>query len=153
MSIISIEKVLSIASKAYEKSIIENYPNKEDLLEIICALKILSNPLMNKKEHFRQRIENKTEMYKVAYFLSRFGHEKLMPFKQSRTIRKVAERLGIKFNTLKATRDRFDPFFDNGRIVVGKRFLTDEMQRVFDSYQKLQEDEILQEIKNILKLI
>jgi len=48
-------------------------------LEIVCALKILSNPLMNKKEYSHQRIKNKNELYKVTYYLSRFGHEKLMP--------------------------------------------------------------------------
>lgn len=153
MNNISIENVLSIALKAYEKSIVENYSNKEEILEIICALKILSNPLINKKEYSRQRIKNKNELYKVTYYLSRFGHEKLMPLNQTRTFKKVGEILGIKATTIKATRDRFDPFFDNGRIGVGKKHLTDEMQRVFDDYQKLQEDEILQDIKNILKLI
>lgn len=153
MSIINLETVLNLALNAYEKSIVENYSNKDEILEIVCALKILSNPLMNKKEYPRQRIKNKNELYKVAYYLSRFGHEKLMPLNQTRTIKKVGEILGIKYSTIKATRDRFDPFFDNGRIGVGKKYLTDEMQRIFDDYQNFQEDEILQDIKNILNLI
>jgi len=153
MKDISIEKVLGIALKAYEKSIIENYPNKEDLFEIVCNLKLLSNATDNKKEKLRQAIKNKREVNKVAYFLSRFGHESLIPLNQSKTIKKIAEMLGIKPTTLKLTRDRFDPFFDNGRNGIGQGLLPLELQEVFDSYKNIEKDEILQEIKTILKLV
>ena len=71
---------------------------------------------------------------------------------QSRCIKKIAEILQTKGSTLKATRDKFDPYFNNGRKGWGEKILSAELQEVFNNYKNLEKEEILQEIKIILNI-
>ena len=101
----------------------------------------------------RTKIKNKEDVYIVACFLSRFGHEDLCNnLNQTQAIKKIAEMLGLKSTTLKGTRDIFDPFFDNDRKGWSKRPLNDQEQKLFDKYANESKEKFLTEVKQILNM-
>ncbi|WP_326512181.1 hypothetical protein [Clostridium intestinale] len=98
--------------------------------------------------------------HKVAYYLSRFEHDLLFPeLNQTDAFIRISEILQIKDATLRQKRDRFDPFCNSIKTRGNKRkgywqyeSLPDDMQRIYDKYINISEEELRNEIKMILKI-
>lgn len=93
------------------------------------------------------------DVYKVAYFFSRFDSKILFKdINKSKAFEFVAQELDANICTLKLLSNMYDPFFDNGRKGLSKRQLAPCLQKVLDHYNKLQEKDILLEVQEILNL-
>jgi hypothetical protein len=107
-----------------------------------------------------QYIENQYErdkVNKVAYYLSRFDHENLLPNSNSTgAINIISDILKVKANTLRNKRDSFDPYCNELKTTGTKRkgwwqkTLSEDMQRIFDEYKNKSVYEIETEVKRIL---
>lgn len=97
---------------------------------------------------------------KVAYYLSRFEHTPLFPqYNQTQAFEVISKILGVKLTTLRLKRDTYDPFCNNlkkrGRKRKGwwqNNNSSDDMQRIYDRYLHMSEEEIEREIKEILDI-
>lgn len=108
----------------------------------------------------RGNIESLDNEHKVAYYLSRFEHDKLFPNNnQSQAFEEISEILGVKLTTIRNKRDMFDPFCNNIKDKGPKRKgwwqndrLSNDMERIYIYYQNLEEKEIEKEIRDILNI-
>ena len=100
----------------------------------------------------RRRIKDRRKVCIVACYLSKFGHEGIFgeEYNQTKAFEKIAELLSIKKNTLKGTRDIFDPLFDNGRVGWKNRPLKNEEQEIYDLYNKKTQLDYLKEVRVLL---
>lgn len=113
------------------------------------------------RSYNRERIsdEELEKEHKVAYYLSRFEHDNLYPhYNQTVAFQEISKILGVKVNTLKNKRDTFDPFCNKlktrGKKRAGwrqKEELSYDMQKVYDYYLNMSEEDIENEIREILK--
>jgi hypothetical protein len=98
--------------------------------------------------------------HKVAYYLSRFEHDNLFPhYTQTQAFEVISEILGVKMTTLRNKRDLFDPFCNKIKTKGPKRKgwwqkdrLPDDMERIYNRYLHVPEEEIEKDIKEILNL-
>ncbi|MFB4168294.1 hypothetical protein [Virgibacillus sp. JSM 102003] len=131
---------------------------------LITSLKTLNACLSNGNSEERQinsnNHENIDNKHKVAYYLSRFEHDKLFPASnQNQAIVIISKILGIKHSTLRNKRDTFDPFCNKIKSRGPRRKgwwqndkLPADMERIFNNYLKIEEKEIEKEIRSILKI-
>lgn len=174
-----------------EQELLKKYLNGENIVVEFSDLIVRTNRLLksyesleenilalraNKKKIYTSRnlVLNKKEVNKVAYFLARYEHVELSDKKQTPALREIANKLGIKFSTLKNRRDAFDGHVKKAKEDDNekKRFpftltprngwgddehheLSKELQEIYDECNdtnKKPYKQLLKEVKEILGL-
>ncbi len=146
-----LDESLEFIREVYLKAALEDKILLEKAItKINCAKEVLPEiPVLDKKNP-RQKHENRDDIFKVAIFLSKFGHSDLYSdTSQNQALIKISEILNIKYNYLKGARDIFDSFFDNGRK-GWQRHLKDYEEQLFNKYNKISKKDFLKEVKTIL---
>lgn len=116
------KELITEAIECYQQ-ISEKYINKEDISQLLLKLNVslynlkkeveaTEKPEKGKRKatDSRKVIQNSEDVNKVAYFLARYEHYDLSKQRQTPALRIIAEKLGIKFETLRNRRDYFDKF-------------------------------------------
>ena len=100
----------------------------------------------------KQRIKNKLEVFKVAYYLCKYRNKNLFPnYNYSQTLKYFAKLFDMKWTTLKAYADTFDWFIPTtNRVGLRKTNIEPIMKEVLDEYEKQDEKNILKDIKEII---
>ncbi len=157
-----ISSTINLLQETYKTSILEDYKKVQDnLLSAILNLKNFDDYKIvttNSKENERNKVENKEDVNKVAYYFSRFEHYDLYKGSQTLAFEKAARALNVKPSTLRNLRDRFDPYCNEIKTIKPKRSgwhqveLLVDMQEIFDAYYDKAKQEILPEISQILGL-
>jgi hypothetical protein len=141
-----------------KKGIVVNYlftENGFELVDVVLPKQVNENSILfGSAKRLRtdtQRIEAevKVKLNKAAFYLSKFEHQGLFErnLNQGETIKKIANMLGVKVNTLKNKRDQYDPYCSNTRIGwVRQTNLSEDMLQVYDQYKNKSKDEIKEEI-------
>ena len=151
-NLLLIDEALSSIRKVYVSVSLENQIYLEKAItKLNCLKENLENPVIEPKKKTRQRYENRDAIFKVAIFLSRFGHSELIAATQKDALIKLSEILKTKPNYLKASRDAFDPFFNNKRA-GWKQPLSGTHQNIYDNYKDLPKKTFIKEIREILSL-
>ena len=158
----TILNTLNLLQETYKISILEDYKKVQDnLLSAILNLKNFDNCQIvasSGKETERNKIGNKENVNKVAYYFSRFEHYDLYKGSQTLAFENAAKKLKVKSSTLRNLRDRFDPYCNEIKTIEPKRSgwhqvdLLVDMQEIFDTYYNKTKQEILPEILQILEL-
>ena len=89
----------------------------------------------------------------VAYYLSKFdekAYSHLAFGNTTETHDKVGQILGVKGNSVKNMRDEFDPLHDNPRMGWHQRPLRPSREKVVQSFQDLNEEEMFDVVTEIL---
>ena len=118
----------------------------------------------------RTFLQNYEEVNKVAFYLALYDHYEISKLRQpTLAIRELADKLQVKPNTLRNKRDNFNPYiidkkqelkntkaFKNLTIRYGwpkgNRKLPPQLQQTYDECINKSHDELLAEVKKILKL-
>ena len=145
---------LSITERLYLES---KDSIKGELKMLMRKIIFVSDSLEEIKEEIRKpvkkrrKIYNKKDVYIIACYLSKFGHEKLFgQYNQSQAFNEISKILNINPNTLKATRDEFDPFFPNNRSGWKINALKPMADEIYNEYKDLNHDEFIKIINEIL---
>ena len=133
--------------------------NLKDKTSNIPLVNDMSISVEKRKVPCEKNINNDVED-KVAYYFSRFEHNKIFPqYNQTQAFEIASRKLNIKLTTLRNKRDSFDPFVNKIKTRGNKRAgwhqkdkLSDDMQRVFTEYLSKSEEEIEKEVRAILEL-
>jgi len=152
------------------------YLMKEDITVPLSELVVLSNNLIKAYEEYekspskkpiaeRKVIKNREAVNKVAYFLSRYEHYAISNEKRpTPAIRKIAEKLDIKYSSLRGKRDSFDYFVkkekrkdkEHPELIIRNGWKTEnlskELQVIYDECKGKSYEKLLGEVEEILKL-
>lgn len=85
---------------------------------------------------------DKREAFIAAYYMSKFEHYSLGLGNQSETFKRLAEALDVNVNTLKNTRDRFDPYTGSHRRGWWQVDLSPALVQIQDEFEDLEEAEL-----------
>lgn len=164
------------------KEALKKYGQKEDILVELSDIVVRSSKLMSSFENLKEEalsqeaykkkvstsrspVENTPDVNKVAYFLSLYDHFDISDEqKPTPAIRKMAEKLGVKTNTLRSKRDIFDKRIkeqkeklqkSNPKLVVREGWRSDlgrDLQKTFDECKNMSHSQLLAEVQAILGL-
>ena len=161
---ILLNEIKKLAKNGYEEAIISNeLKSKDTFLNILLKAEIALNntnkikdfekPNTKNPDRTYEKIEDniKKDMYLVAYCFSYYEHTSLYPqYTQDKAFNIAAEKLGIKKNTLKNTRDWFDGHNDNDRSSWWQAPLPDDMQQFKNMYENKNKTDVVLEARKIL---
>lgn len=162
-----LNEIKQLAQQGLEKSIISrDEENKDIFMQIMLKAEVAINKVeqssahknvVAEKENFSTRTyerideDAKSDMYLIAYCFSRFEHTSLYPqYSQDKSFIIAAEKLGVKKNTLKNSRDWFDGHNNNTRKGWWQAPLPEDMQKFKEIYDLKSKNEVIAEAKNIL---
>lgn len=161
-------EIKQLAQKGMENTIISNdTENKELFLNILLKSEVAINQLnpvnfekkiiQTKEETSRtyKRIDEdlKSDMYLVAYCFSNFEHASLYPqYSQDKAFMIAADKIGVKKNTLKNSRDWFDGHNNSHRNGWWQQPLPEDMQKFKDIYDTKEKEDVINEAKAILDI-
>lgn len=110
----------------------------------------INNPIKRiRKDTQHISPEVRIKLNKLAFYLSKFEHYDVFEenLNQGETIKKIADIIGVKVNTLKNKRDLYDPYCSATRVGwVQQLTLSDDMKEIYDLYKNKTKKEILEEI-------
>ena len=152
---LTLEKLRQLAEAGYSSSLENNEViSKQFFWDILRVLNEASAQKASEITNHYSRVPDRKKMLIVAYYLSEYGHETLFQgtyISQQDAIKKAAEILHIKANTLKNQRDFFDTHTNSHRE-GWKKDLDSHQQAIFDEMRNLSQDEALNKVRTILKL-
>lgn len=130
--------------------------SKDFFLKALVFIENIQNtPQPAKEESMRRaysRVTNKEDVYRIAYFLSEYGHSPLFQeehLNQKKTIEKLATYLEVSPNTLRNYRDTFDRYTNSPRQGWDKP-MDEEQKKIFDECKPMDKDTLLQKINTII---
>lgn len=168
-----LKKIQELAKQGVELSLANGGAEYKDIyLAIYCETSLLLEMMESKSSRdLTPSTRNKSKcdidnMHKIAFYFSRYGHEDLYPNQtQGAAFECVAEKLGIKKNTFKNTRDYFDGLYsfmhpdDMTRSRKGWDFngtvppqQMEKIKKYEEQYSCVSRGELLDEIRTILEL-
>jgi len=145
-----------------EKKILEAHQPVENHFKFLCQSchieydskqkMVFSNGIktIRRQPGTRDYPDNKRRANIVAYYLSKYGHEKLGYGNQGETFDKASEVLGVNRNTIKNARDYFDPHTGSHRRGWHQVPLPPQYRKIHDELNSLSEKELWQKVINIL---
>lgn len=163
-----LNEIKEIIQSGIENSILNNEPKSKEIFfklsdKIVLALNNLNSETKTinyNKTVFSQRTyeyiddETRKKMQIVAYCFSTYEHDPIFPnCTQTKALEIAAEKLGVKKNTLKQTRDAFDGHNNNHRQGYHQKDLSEPLKQIKDLYGKKSKNEVVNEVKSILGLV
>ncbi len=162
----NIQKMIAESRKCFTEHAFQNEVNSPHLKRIMEFISEIERVCLEDSEPSstvvsqRTRIndDDRNDLLKIVYAMSRFDYPLIASitgndFNQTEAFGYLEKATGVKSNTLKNMRDRFDPYVKqtrSNRKGWHQADLTPEYARIIDLYSNKSEADVAEEIKQIL---
>jgi len=155
-----LNEIKQLAHQGYETAILNAESESKKVfwqiiekIEFAPKTEVVEVGAKQPKKYDRHSDEARDNMYLTMFCFSYYGHETLYPnLTQYEAFNRVSEKLGIKFASLKNTRDLFDGHNNNSRVGWKNSPLPERVRKAKEYLESLGEKTVVEKAKKVLEL-